>query len=119
MRSGSTKPSTHNVTDYAGRMKKRRFTRGGIIPVGKHVIKAWRTAQVVVPLSCGAVACGGMVRAASDLLWVQAIASHMVCLAYNLPLHSHMRSEGTCITARIGQDEAHRSESVVVARQGR
>jgi hypothetical protein len=40
-------------TDYAGCQKTRRSTSGGVLRIGKHMIKSWSTTQATIALSSG------------------------------------------------------------------
>ena len=40
-------------SDWAGCMRTRKSTSGGVIKVGRHIIKAWATTQKTVALSSG------------------------------------------------------------------
>ena len=40
-------------TDFAGCLKTRKSTSGGIITIGGHIIKAWSDTQGVIALSSG------------------------------------------------------------------
>jgi hypothetical protein len=60
-------------TDYAGCRETRKSTNGGIIRLGKHVIKGWSNTQSVIALSSGEAEYYGLVRGASLGLGVRAI----------------------------------------------
>ena len=68
---------TQSDTDYAGCIKTRKSTSGGIIKLGHHVVKTWSTTQSVIALSSGEAEYYGLVKATSHSLGMQAIAKDM------------------------------------------
>ena len=61
-------------TDYAGCLKTRKSTSGGILEFGKHVINTWSHTQAVIALSSGEVEYYGMLKGASYGLGIQYIS---------------------------------------------
>ena len=53
-------------TDYAGCLKTRKSTSGGVVMFGKHVIKTWSLTQGVISLSSGEAEYYGLVKGASQ-----------------------------------------------------
>jgi hypothetical protein len=62
-------------TDFAGCVKSRKSTSGGLIVHGGHVIKSWSTNQAVIALSSGEAESYGLVKAASMVIGVGAICT--------------------------------------------
>lgn len=60
-------------TDYAGCLRTRKSTSGGIVQLGQHTIKGWSTTQSVVALSSGEAEYYGMVRGAAVGLGIKAV----------------------------------------------
>ena len=60
-------------TDYAGCLRTRKSTNGGLLCVGSHVVKGWSTTQSVVALSSGEAEYYGMVRGAATGLGMKAV----------------------------------------------
>jgi hypothetical protein len=61
-------------TDYAGCQRTRRSTSGGVLRIGKHMIKSWSTTQATIALSSGEAEYYGMVKGAA-----QAIGARGMC----------------------------------------
>ena len=68
---------TQSDTDYAGCIKTRKSTSGGVIKLGNHIIRTWSTTQGVMTLSSGEAEFYGLVKATSHSLGIQAIAKDM------------------------------------------
>ena len=64
-------------TDFAGCLKTRRSTNGGVITIGDHVIKHWSTTQATVALSSGEAEYYGMVKGGSTALGVQSMLADL------------------------------------------
>ena len=60
-------------TDFAGCIKIRRSTSGGIVTIGDHVIKTWSFTQATIALSSGEAEYYGMVKGASMALGIQSM----------------------------------------------
>ena len=60
-------------TDFAGCLKTRKSTSGGMITIGDHVIKTWSTTQTTIALSSGEAEYYGIVRGASLALGVRSM----------------------------------------------
>ena len=52
-------------TDYAGCMETRKSTSGGLVLIGRHMIKGWSNTQSVIALSSGEAEFYGLVRGTS------------------------------------------------------
>ena len=72
-------------TDFAGCLKTRGSTNGGVITIGDHVIKHWSTTQATVALSSGEAEYYGMVKGGSTALGVQSMLADLGCLLYTSP----------------------------------
>ena len=64
-------------TDFAGCIKTRKSTSGGVITIGSHVIKTWSSTQTVIALSSGEAEYYGMVKGASIALGIQSMLSDL------------------------------------------
>jgi len=64
-------------TDFAGCLKTRKSTSGGMITIGDHVIKTWSTTQTTIALSSGEAEYYGMVRGASLALGVKSMLADL------------------------------------------
>ena len=60
-------------TDYAGCVKTRKSTSGGVIMLGSHLLKAWSSTQAVVSLSSGEAEYYGLVKGISQALGVKSM----------------------------------------------
>ena len=60
------KIEVYTDTDYAGCLKTRKSTSGGVVTFGKHVLKTWSLTQGVVSLSSGEAEYYGLVKGASQ-----------------------------------------------------
>ncbi len=60
-------------TDFAGCLRTRRSTNGGVITIGSHVIKHWSSTQATVALSSGEAEYYGMVKGASVALGLRSM----------------------------------------------
>ena len=74
-------------TDYAGCRVTRKSTSGGVIMLGKHMVKSWSSTQANVTLSSGEAEYYGLVKGSS--------------IAYQSQ-HGRERSQGYCISPRLG-----------------
>ena len=61
-------------TDFAGCVRTRRSTSGGICMRGPHLVKYWLKTQKVVTLSSAEAELGGVVLAATEGLGTQSVA---------------------------------------------
>lgn len=64
-------------TDFAGCLRTRRSTSGGMIFLNQHLVKHWSTTQPTVALSSGEAELAGIVRGAAQGLGFQALARDM------------------------------------------
>ena len=64
-------------TNFAGCLRTRKSTSGGVITIGDHVIKTWSTIQSVIALSSGEAEYHGMVRGASIGLGIQSMLADL------------------------------------------
>ena len=69
------KIDTYSDTDWAGCLRTRKSTSGGLLMLGKHLIKSWSSTQGPVPLSSGEAEFYGVVKAAGVTLGYQALLS--------------------------------------------
>ena len=53
-------------TDYAGCLRTRRSTNGGVVTIGNHVVKHWSTTQNTVALSSGEAEYYGVVSGCAE-----------------------------------------------------
>jgi hypothetical protein len=67
------KVTVYTDTDYAGCHKTRKSTSGGVLQIGKHVIKTWSTTQSVISLSSGEAEYYGLVKGAAQAIGLQSI----------------------------------------------
>ena len=67
--------STQVDTDHAGCLRTRKFTSGGVLKFGNHVIKTWAHIQSVIALPSGEVEYYGMVKGAPYSLRMRPMAS--------------------------------------------
>ena len=64
-------------TDFAGCMKTRKSTSGGMILLGSHIVKGWSSTQNLVALSSGEADCYGLVEGASNAMGVKSVLADM------------------------------------------
>ena len=64
-------------TDFAGCKTTRRSTAGGMILLGRHLLKHWSSTQKTISLSSGEAEFGGIVRGASEALGMQSLAAEL------------------------------------------
>ena len=62
-------------SDWAGCKKTRKSTSGGVVRVGKHVVKSWRLTQKTVTLSSGEAEVIAIVGGVSEALGIKALAA--------------------------------------------
>ncbi len=67
------KLSVWTDTDYAGCLRTRKSTSGGLVRLGKHLVKSWSNTQSVIALSSGEAEYYGMVKGGSVGLGVKAM----------------------------------------------
>ena len=60
-------------TDYAGCMRTRKSTSGGLVMFGSHKLKAWSVTQAVIALSSGEAEFYGIVKGSSVGLGMQSV----------------------------------------------
>ena len=58
-------------SDYAGCIKSRKSTSGGVIKFGSHCIKTWSTTQAVIALSSGEAEYYSLVKTASQSIGIK------------------------------------------------
>ena len=61
-------------TDFAGCLRTRKSTSGGIAMLGSHLIKHWATTQKVIALSSGEAELAGIVKGACEGLGLLSVA---------------------------------------------
>ena len=82
-------------------MESRRSTSGGLVQLGSHVIKHWSTTQATVALSSAEAEYAALVKAASNLLGVQALMEDLG--VKDVPLKVHTDSSAAIgIASRTG-----------------
>jgi hypothetical protein len=64
-------------TDYAGCLRTRKSTTGGVLMIGEHTIKGWSTTQSVIALSSGEAEYYGMVRGGSIGMGIKALGKDL------------------------------------------
>ena len=64
-------------TDYAGCRETRKSTSGGLIMLGKHVIRTWSATQRVIALSSGEAEFYGMVKGGAEAMGSRSILSDL------------------------------------------
>jgi hypothetical protein len=64
-------------TDYAGCLRARKSTSGGVIRIGKHIIRGWSNTQGVIALSSGEAEFYGIVKGAAMAMGMRAIIADM------------------------------------------
>ena len=64
-------------TDYAGCRETRKSTSGGVIMLGKHIIKGWSATQKVIALSSGEAEYYGCVKGSAEAIGSQSILADM------------------------------------------
>ena len=67
------KIDTYSDTDWAGCLRTRKSTSGGLLMLGRHLIKSWSSTQGPVSLSSGEAEFYGVVKAAGVTLGYQAL----------------------------------------------
>ena len=68
---------TYVDTDYAGCMRTRRSTNGGMVIWGNHLIRSCSTTQTVIALSSGEAEYYGITKGACESIGVKGIASDL------------------------------------------
>ena len=64
-------------TDYAGCRISRKSTSGGVIMLGKHMVKSWSSTQANIALSSGEAEYYGLVKGASAAIGVKSMHAEM------------------------------------------
>ena len=64
-------------TDYAGCRVTRKSTSGGVIMLGKHMVKSWSSTQANVSLSSGEAEYYGLVKGSSVAIGVKTMHKEM------------------------------------------
>ena len=64
-------------TDYAGCRETRRSTSGGLIMIGRHLIKHWSSTQTGLALSSGEAEYYGLVKGASVAMGIRSMLSEV------------------------------------------
>ena len=94
---------TYVDTDFAGCMRTRRSTSGGIIRRGAHVLQAWSTTQTTVALSSGEAELSGICRGSSKGIGLRALAQDLG-LMFNLRVFSDATAAiGICRRKGLGR----------------
>jgi len=64
-------------TDYAGGVRTRKSTTGGVCMIGDHIVKSWCTTQAVIALSSGEAEYYGLVKGSSIGLGIRGIMADL------------------------------------------
>ena len=72
-----THATTWVDTDYAGCLRTRKSTSGGLINIGTHLVKSWSATQKPIALSSGEAEYYGVVRGAATSKGTQPILKDM------------------------------------------
>lgn len=64
---------TYSDADWAGCRTTRKFTTGGVVIVGQHMVTGWRKTQILIALSPGAPELYGTLKAAAETFGFMAI----------------------------------------------
>ena len=90
-------------SDYAGCLRTRRSTSGGLAFRGKHLVKHWSSTQKCVTLSSAEAELSSMVKSASEGLGLRSLAPDLGMPSY-LELHGDSSAGiGICRRAGIGR----------------
>ena len=90
-------------TDFAGCMKTRRSTSGGVAMRGTHIIKAWSTTQTTVALSSGEAELSGIVKGATQAIGLRSPA-HDLGMTHDLHLFTDATAAiGICRRRGLGK----------------
>jgi hypothetical protein len=84
-------------TDYAGCHITRKSTSGGVLRIGKHLIKSWSTTQASIALSSGEAEYYGMVKGAA-----QALGARGMCADLGINLYAKVINLYTDASAAKG-----------------
>ena len=79
MREPAKSIRVYSDTDWAGCIKTRKSTQGGVVLLGGCCIKSWSSTQNLIALSSGEAEHYGVVKAASVALGTQAMLRDMGC----------------------------------------
>ena len=69
--------SIYTDADWAGDKRDRKSTSGGCIMIGSHLLKGWAKTQTLIALSGGESELYATLKAASEGLGIQSIASDL------------------------------------------
>jgi hypothetical protein len=72
-----TKIRIFSDTNWAGCLKTRKSTQGGVVMLGQHCVKTWSSTQGIISLSSGEAEYYGVVKAASVGLGLKAMLKDM------------------------------------------
>ena len=90
-------------TDFAGCLKTRRSTNGGVATIGSHLIKTWSATQTVVALSSGEAELGGLVKGAAEAIGLRSVTGDLGA-TWNIVLHSDATAAiGICRRRGLGK----------------
>ena len=93
----------YSDTDWAGCLRTRKSTSGGLLLLGDHVLKTWSSTQASVSLSSGEAEFYGVVRASGIALGHQSILKD---LGYSVPVRIWTDSSaaiGICSRSGLGK----------------
>ena len=90
-------------TDFAGCLKTRRSTSGGVAMIGSHLIKSWSATQTVVALSSGEAELSGLVKGAAQAMGLRSVADDLG-MKWSIVLHSDATAAiGICRRRGLGK----------------
>ena len=69
--------TVYSDTDFAGCRETRKSTSGGVLMIGKHLIKTWSSTQSVIAMSSGEAEYYGMVKAAAQALGISSMIADL------------------------------------------
>ena len=90
----------YSDTNWAGCLKTRKSTQGGVVMLGQHCLKTWSSTQAIIALSSGEAEYYGVVKATSTGLGCKSL---MADLGQNTQLTVHTDAEAAKgIASRMG-----------------
>ena len=95
----------HTDSDWAGRVRSRKSTSGGVVLRGAHLIKHWSSTRAKVALSSAEAELIAIVRGASEGLGIKGLAAD-----FNVVTGVSVHADATAalgICKRTGVGEAH------------
>ena len=102
--------SVYTDSDFAGCVKSRKSTSGGIALLGSHAIKSWSTNQAVVALSSGEAEYYSIVKGASIALGLVNLMKDLGFEAMGPPVINSDASAAIGIVNRLGTGKVRHIE---------